>query len=51
MHDSKSDIYFYPGEDSFEVDSAILEVDKNNETVSLEILQASKFYSSGKIEI
>lgn len=30
-------------DDSFEVDSAILEVDKNNEPVSLEILQASKF--------
>lgn len=32
-----------PVEDSFEVDSAILEVDKNNEPVSLEILKASSF--------
>ncbi len=30
-------------EDSFEVDSAILEVDKKNKPVSLEILNASKF--------
>ncbi len=32
-----------PVDDSFEVDNAILEVDKNNEPVALEILHASKF--------
>ncbi|MEK7112831.1 MAG: DUF2283 domain-containing protein [Patescibacteria group bacterium] len=30
-------------DDSFEVDNAILEVDKKNEPVALEILNASKF--------
>jgi uncharacterized protein YuzE len=30
-------------DDSFEVDHAILEVDKNSDPVSLEILDASKF--------
>lgn len=34
-----------PVDDSFEVDSAILEVDKNNNPVSLEILHASKFFN------
>lgn len=32
-----------PVEDSFEVDNAILEVDKKNAPVALEILHASKF--------
>lgn len=32
-----------PVDDSFEVDNAILEVDKKNEPVALEILNASKF--------
>ena len=32
-------------EDSFEVENAILEVDKNNHPVSLEILHASKFFN------
>lgn len=32
-----------PVEDSFEVDSAILEVDKKGEPISLEILNASLF--------
>jgi len=32
-------------EDSFEVDNAILEVDKNNNPISLEILHASKFFN------
>lgn len=32
-----------PVEDSFEVDSAILEVDKDSNPVSLEILHASEF--------
>ena len=34
-----------PVEDSFEVDNAILEVDKNNNPISLEILHASKFFN------
>lgn len=33
-----------PVDDSFEVENAILEVDKNNAPVSLEILKASKFF-------
>lgn len=33
-----------PVEDSFEVDNAILEVDKENAPVALEILHASKFF-------
>ncbi|KKQ34051.1 MAG: hypothetical protein US51_C0054G0004 [Microgenomates group bacterium GW2011_GWA2_37_6] len=32
-----------PVDDSFDVDNAILEVDKNKEPVTLEILHASKF--------
>lgn len=32
-------------DDSYELDSAILEVDKNNKPVSLEILHASSFFS------
>lgn len=32
-------------EDSFEVDNTILEVDKKNNPVSLEILHASKFFN------
>lgn len=32
-----------PVDDSFDVDNAILEVDKNNEPVTLEILHASQF--------
>ncbi len=32
-----------PVDDSFEVDNAILEVDKDSAPVSLEILKASKF--------
>lgn len=34
-----------PVDDSFEVDSAILEVDKDNSPVSLEILHASNFFN------
>ena len=34
-----------PVDDSFEVESAILEVDKNNAPVSLEILHASQFFN------
>lgn len=34
-----------PAEDSFEVKNAILEVDKDNAPVSLEILRASSFFS------
>lgn len=33
-----------PVDDSFEVENAILEVDKNNAPVSLEILHASSFF-------
>lgn len=33
-----------PVDDSFEVENAILEVDKNNLPVSLEILHASQFF-------
>ena len=32
-------------DDSYEVDNAILEVDKDNNPVSLEILHASKFFN------
>jgi len=32
-----------PVDDSFDVDNAILEVDKDNEPVALEILHASQF--------
>ena len=35
-----------PVDDSFDADNAILEVDKNNEPVSMEILHASKFFDS-----
>ncbi len=34
-----------PIDDSFEVDNAILEVDKENAPVALEILRASKFFN------
>lgn len=34
-----------PVDDSFEVENAILEVDKDSTPVSLEILQASKFFN------
>ena len=34
-----------PVDDSFEVDNAILEVDKKNEPVALEILRASKYFN------
>lgn len=34
-----------PVDDSFEVDNAILEVDKDNAPVSLEILKASSFFN------
>lgn len=33
-------------DDSFDADNAILEVDKDNEPVSMEILHASKFFDS-----
>ena len=32
-------------EDSYEVENAILEVDKNNNPISLEILHASNFFN------
>ena len=32
-------------EDSFEVENAILEVDRDNSPISLEILHASKFFN------
>ena len=37
--------------DSFEVNSGILEVDKNNEPVSLEILKASDFFNIASKEL
>jgi uncharacterized protein YuzE len=40
-----------PVEDSFEVDNAILEVDKDNNPVSLEILHASKFFNIASKEL
>lgn len=38
-------------DDSFEVDSAILEVDKDNSPVSLEILHASNFFNLASKEL
>lgn len=38
-------------DDSFEVDNAILEVDKSNNPVSLEILHASKFFNIASKEL
>lgn len=35
-----------PVDDSFEVENAILEVNKDNEPVSLEILHASRFFDA-----
>lgn len=35
-----------PVDDSVEVDNAILEISKDNEPVSLEILHASKFFDA-----
>lgn len=40
-----------PVDDSFEVNSAILEVDKNNNPVALEILHASKFFNIASKEL
>lgn len=40
-----------PVDDSYEVDSAILEVDKSNSPVSLEILHASKFFHNASKEL
>lgn len=40
-----------PVDDSFEIDSAILEVDKNKEPVSLEILHASDFFNIASKEL
>ena len=40
-----------PVDDSFEVDNAILEVDKNNSPVSLEILHASNFFNLASKEL
>ena len=40
-----------PVDDSFEVDSAILEVDKDNSPVSLEILHASNFFNLASKEL
>ena len=40
-----------PVDDSYEVDSAILEVDKQNEPVSLEILHASNFFNKTSKEL
>ncbi len=38
-------------DDSFEVDSAVLEVDKSNAPVSLEILHASTFFNIASKEL
>ncbi|MDO8487008.1 MAG: DUF2283 domain-containing protein [Candidatus Curtissbacteria bacterium] len=38
-------------EDSYEVESAILEVDKENNPVSLEILHASNFFNTASKEL
>ena len=40
-----------PVDDSFEVENTILEVDKNNAPVSLEILQASRFFHQASREL
>ena len=40
-----------PVDDSYEVDSAILEVDENNSQVSLEILHASNFFNLASKEL
>ena len=40
-----------PVDDSFEVESAILEVDKDNVPVALEILRASKFFNIASKEL
>ena len=40
-----------PVDDSFEVESAILEVDKDNNPVSLEILHASNFFNIASKEL
>ncbi|OGM20331.1 hypothetical protein A2714_04775 [Candidatus Woesebacteria bacterium RIFCSPHIGHO2_01_FULL_38_9] len=40
-----------PVDDSFEVENAILEVDKENSPVSLEILKASKFFNIASKEL
>ena len=40
-----------PVEDSFDVDNAILEVDKDNNPVSLEILHASQFFNIASKEL
>ena len=40
-----------PVDDSYEVDSAILEVDENNSPVSLEILHASNFFNLASKEL
>ncbi|KKR87356.1 hypothetical protein A2875_02755 [Candidatus Gottesmanbacteria bacterium RIFCSPHIGHO2_01_FULL_46_14] len=40
-----------PVDDSFEVENTILEVDKNNAPVSLEILQASRFFHKASKEL
>jgi len=40
-----------PVDDSYEVENAILEVDKNNAPVTLEILRASSFLSNTSKEL
>lgn len=40
-----------PVDDSYEAENAILEVDKNNEPVSLEILHASNFFNIASKEL
>ena len=40
-----------PVDDSFEVENAILEVDKENSPVTLEILKASKFFNIASKEL
>lgn len=40
-----------PVDDSFEIDSAILEVDKDKEPVSLEILHAADFFNIASREL
>lgn len=40
-----------PVDDSYEVENAILEVDKENNPVSLEILHASKFFNIASKEL
>lgn len=40
-----------PVDDSYEVENAILEVDKNKKPISLEILNASEFFNMASKEL